>query len=293
MSELRVLDLFAGLGGASSAFRERGHRVVTVDREDRFDPTVCADVFTLTVDDLARYGPFDFVWASPPCTCFSVMTISNYWTEDGDPKPPAQEALALVGHTIDLIEDLDPAAWILENPVGMLRVQDPVQPFERRTVTYCQYGLPYRKATDLFGRFPPNLSLEPACKPNARCHQPAPRSTSKHFNGRKNGHDPIRDVFSDVNDRRGGRGPYDSDPPPERVEKPLVEPSEQEIRQAWTDVNLGKCAGSDWDGDAAALRALVPYELSVAVCRAVEAMVDEGWSWRDGTLEAYGVEVES
>lgn len=290
MTELTVLDLFAGLGGATSAFKERGHRVVTVDNNPAFDTDLICDGEKLDVGGLQGPHRYDFVWASPPCTCFSVMTISNYWTSDGEPKEKAQDALDLVRHTIEVVERLDPAAWILENPVGMLRAQDVVQDLHRRTVTYCQYGLPYRKATNLFGRFPPNLKLRPPCKPGGRCHEAPPR-------GSKAGVQLVG---------------YDDDPPPERKEEPLVKDTETSapyiqggegatpmerasikyLRENWEKAGTGSYSpdkSAEASPDRAALRALVPYELSLEVCRAVEAMVEEGWTWRDGTLERYGV----
>lgn len=48
MSEYRVLDLFCGLGGFSSAFKESERwDVTTVDIEERFDPDITADVMDL------------------------------------------------------------------------------------------------------------------------------------------------------------------------------------------------------------------------------------------------------
>ncbi|MEE9181260.1 MAG: class I SAM-dependent methyltransferase [candidate division NC10 bacterium] len=41
---MRVLDLFSGPGGFSQPFRDRGHEVVTLDNEARFEPDVLADI---------------------------------------------------------------------------------------------------------------------------------------------------------------------------------------------------------------------------------------------------------
>lgn len=166
---MKVLDLFCGLGGWASAFTVRGHEVVGVDWDERFSPDVGADVFDLKPKDLP--GPFDIVLASPPCEKFSVLTLGRNWHRDGRPKTGgAAKAEALVWATRILIEALDPAFFLIENPTGKLRVLRPLADLEMRTVTYCQYGAPWRKSTDLWGGFPPSLVLRPVCTPSAPCH---------------------------------------------------------------------------------------------------------------------------
>ncbi len=173
---LKVLDLFAGLEGWSAPFRERGHEVCSVDIDERFDVDLHADVFELDAADLA--GPFDIVLASPPCEAFSVLRIGQNWTRDHQPRnDKAREAVRLVQATVDLIAALEPRFWIVENPVGKLRRLPPMAPFYRRTVTYCQYGAPWRKPTDLWGAFPPSLEFRPRCRPGQSCHVPAPRGS--------------------------------------------------------------------------------------------------------------------
>lgn len=173
---MRVLDLFAGLGGWGAAFSERGHEVVSVDFDKRFDVTVHADVFELTAADLT--GSFDVVLASPPCEAFSVLQIGRNWTRPPENFPKteaAKVALALVEHTVRLINEVDPAFFVVENPRAKLRRLRPVAHLDRRTVTYCQYGAPSQKPTDLWGGFPPSLELAPPCSANDDCHISAPR----------------------------------------------------------------------------------------------------------------------
>jgi hypothetical protein len=57
VSDYRVLDLFSGLGGFSSAFADSERwRVTTVDIEPRFDPDIQADVFELRPSHLTGGG---------------------------------------------------------------------------------------------------------------------------------------------------------------------------------------------------------------------------------------------
>lgn len=173
---MKVLDLFSGLRGWSDPFRERGHETFTVDLDPKFGADLVADIGLLNPWDLP-WRP-DVVLASPPCEKFSVMTIGRHWNHDGTPKTPdAAQALRLVERTIYLIGALHPAFWIMENPRAKLRVLPPMQPLERRTVTYCQFGEFRMKPTDLWGGFPPSLKLPDPCKNGDPCHVRAVRGS--------------------------------------------------------------------------------------------------------------------
>jgi hypothetical protein len=167
MSDYRVLDLFAGLGGFSQAFAENDRwTVTTVDMEGRFDPDIVGDVFDLRPSDFDRQ--FDVILASPPCTQFSTAGNHNAWDfETHEPQTDAaRDAVAVVFHTVGLIRGLSPAYWFLENPQGRLRWF-----LGRPTgeVTYCQYGRSYMKRTDLWGDHPP-ITYH-SCQAGRKCHE--------------------------------------------------------------------------------------------------------------------------
>ena len=178
---MKVLDLFAGLCGWSAPFAARGHDVFSVDLDTRFDVSLHADILTLTPDDLP-WKP-DIILASPPCESFSVLRIGRNWhnRELGIPNlpktPSAELGLRLVGATLRLINELAPSFWVIENPRAMLRKLPVMAECDRRTVTYCAYGHPTMKPTDLWGGFPPSLELRPMCRPKADCHIAAPRGS--------------------------------------------------------------------------------------------------------------------
>lgn len=174
---MRVLDLCSGLGGLSAAFVERGHEVVTVDIEPRFNPTICKDI--LQMCERCVPGPWDVILAGVPCEAFSVASIGHHWGGGWRVYTPRTEHAKLskriVERTLWLIERLEPRYWVMENPRGVLRKMPFMQAYERRTVTYCQYGETRMKPTDLWGRFPDKLALHPMCKNGDPCHVRAPR----------------------------------------------------------------------------------------------------------------------
>lgn len=85
-------------------------------------------------------------------------------------------------HSLRLIRDLAPRFFFIENPMGGLRKMDYMQGIPRHLITYCQYGFPYRKATDIFTNHP-HPGFLPPCRNGDPCHQPAPRGTKQGLQG--------------------------------------------------------------------------------------------------------------
>lgn len=150
---MKVIDMFSGLGGWSQAFLDRGHKVLRIDNDSKFDPDMVADIMAISPGDLPRdFLDPDVILASPPCNCFSVMTISRYWDENGRPKNDrCRSSISLVGHTVKLILQLAPRYWIIENPRGMMRR---VLGAPAVTTYFASWGEFVLKPTDLWGVLP-------------------------------------------------------------------------------------------------------------------------------------------
>jgi hypothetical protein len=184
-----IYDFFSGTGSSTKAFEDAGHTVITFELDTQFTATEHADVTTLDAQELiAKYGQPDFIWASPPCTCFSVASMGYHWESGGaNPVPKterAKEAQETVRKTLELIKNLKPTlGWVMENPRGMLRKLPVVAGLPRQTVTYCQYGDDRMKPTDLWGIVPNWVAKEP-CTPGSNCHTAAPRGARTGTQGR-------------------------------------------------------------------------------------------------------------
>lgn len=150
--------------------------------------------------DFERWVP-DVIWASPPCTFFSVASIGHHWNKDYTPK--TQEAVlgvAIVQKTLDLIDyfvSLNPdLKWFMENPRGKLRKLPVVDGRERTTVMYCKYGDMRMKPTDIWSNyigtmFQSGWVPRPECfNGNRDCHhEPAPRGSKTGTQGLENAYE--------------------------------------------------------------------------------------------------------
>lgn len=183
---MKILELFSGTESFSKEALKRGHEVITIDNDKRFNPTYCIDILSIDPDWIHdKIGYIDVIWASPPCTTFSVASISTHWKGGkGAFIPKTEQAklgLRLLEHTIYLIKNLKPKYWIIENPRGVMRkVID--CPFKPITVTYCQYGDKRMKPTDLWMNFE---FKGKRCKNGMTCHESAPRGSKTGTQGLK------------------------------------------------------------------------------------------------------------
>ena len=186
-----LLELFCGTKCISNAFKEMGWQVFTVDWESSFSPDLCADIGSLTKEDIIKLcgRTPDVIWASPDCTTYSIAAISHHRTKEasGNLAPKSEYAKfcdSVNKNVLKLIEELKPKYYFIENPRGGFRKMDFIQGYKRYTVTYCQYGDIRMKPTDIFTNHP-NPQFKPPCKNGAPCHQAAPRGSKTGTQGLK------------------------------------------------------------------------------------------------------------
>jgi hypothetical protein len=145
---------------------------------------------------IEKYGHPDFIWASPPCTAFSVASIGHHWSKNNGVFTPKTEAAIrnqkLVLHVRKIIEELKPTyGYLIENPMGVLRKLPAVEGLNRNSITYCSYGDSRMKPTDLWGEVE-NWQPRLPCKRGAPCHIAAPRGSQTGTQGIKGAKDRSR-----------------------------------------------------------------------------------------------------
>lgn len=182
---MKVLELFAGTSSFGNVAKRGGHTVFTSDFDSQFGTDYCVDILNFDVDRLP-WKP-DLIWASPPCETFSVASIGHHWKGGNKAYQPRTEAAErgqlYVKKALEIIEQLKPKYWVIENPRGLLRKMSFMEGLPRHTVTYCQYGDTRMKPTDIWT----NISWEPRlmCKNGMPCHVAAPRGSSTGTQGIK------------------------------------------------------------------------------------------------------------
>ncbi|WP_288395417.1 DNA cytosine methyltransferase [uncultured Vagococcus sp.] len=192
MSEIKVLELFAGTRSIGKAFEEKGYEVYSVEWDKKHkDIDLYIDIKELTVDFILKnFGRPDVIWASPDCTSYSIAAISHHRAKEDDgnlaPKSDYAKFCDEVNiHVLELIKELNPKYYFIENPRGGMRKMNFMKDLPRYTVTYCQYGDTRMKPTDIWTNHP-SPNFKPMCKNGEPCHVAAPRGSRTGTQGLKN-----------------------------------------------------------------------------------------------------------
>lgn len=196
---MRILELFAGTRSIGKAFEKHGHEVYSIEWNKDFENiNWYEDIGKITAQDIIdRFGHPDVIWASPDCTSFSIAAISHHRRknlETGNLDPVSDYAKFCDNvdqHVLDLIRELKPKYWFIENPRGGMRKMTWMQGLPRYTVTYCQYGDTRMKPTDIWTNHP-DPKFKTPCHNGDPCHEPAPRGSKTGTQGLKGSIDRSR-----------------------------------------------------------------------------------------------------
>lgn len=164
---MKILELFAGSRSVGKVAQLRGHDVYSVDINDFENIDLVQDIEFLTADQI----PFipDMIWASPPCTTYSIAAISHH-RDNGKPKTDfAAKSDRLVLNTLGLIEHFG-SLFYIENPRGYLRKMPFMKGIICETIWYCKYGDSRAKPTDIWSNNFYSLLNQNGWQPRPQCH---------------------------------------------------------------------------------------------------------------------------
>tara|TARA_Y100000004_G_scaffold134348_1_gene151947 strand:+ start:3641 stop:4246 length:606 start_codon:yes stop_codon:yes gene_type:complete len=147
-----MLDLYAGLGGASESMIQNGWSVLRIDNNillQNVENMFIADIPTMNIFKKPLTIPqqkIDLVWASPPCVEFSLGYSSprSQAIRDGEGdtyQPDMTHVLA----SMQIIDAINPRYWVIENVRGATKYFNPILGKPRQT---------FGNAIMLWGNFP-------------------------------------------------------------------------------------------------------------------------------------------
>lgn len=186
---MKTLELFSGTGSFSKVARKKGYSTLTIDNDPRHKPDILTDILKWQPPN--HLIGVDILWASPPCQTFSIASVSHHWRNGRPTNARSRNGVALLRKTLNIIADLRPVRWYIENPRGMMRkifdreAKKLHLNYIRHTVTYCQYGLRIMKPTDIWTN-DLDWTPRPMCSPGDPCHERSPRGSKKGVQGIQN-----------------------------------------------------------------------------------------------------------
>ena len=202
-NDFKILELFAGSCSFSNTAISKGYKKENIFTSDctPFDSInyVC-DILDFNINEI----PFQphIIWASQPCTTFSIASCGHHWTPEKEPKTKeCERGIEIVLKTLDIIKTINPKFYFIENPRGLLRKMDFMQDIPRTTVTYCQYETDKplnerrMKPTDIWTNNLERWIPKRMCKNGAPCHVAAPRGSRTGTQGLKNNYERSKVPF--------------------------------------------------------------------------------------------------
>lgn len=181
---MKLLELFAGTRSVGKEAEKLGFEVFSSDIEPFKNIDYVVDILNFDASRL----PFKptVIWASVPCTTYSILSVMHHRDGHKAKTDAARLGDKIVIKTLEIIKELKPKYWYIENPRAMLRKMPFMQGLPRATVWYCQYGDNRAKPTDiwsnnLYSLFKPDgWQPKPVChNGNVNCHHDAsPRGST-------------------------------------------------------------------------------------------------------------------
>lgn len=142
-TEFRMLDLFSGLGGASEAMIDDPRwEVIRIENNPLLEYVPGTQLRNVCdwADWIDTLGPFDLVWASPPCLEFSDGYNAPKVKARREGKTYAPD-LSLLQAARDIISVLNPSWYVIENVRGACEFFNPIMgPASQRIHSFYLWG---------------------------------------------------------------------------------------------------------------------------------------------------------
>lgn len=156
---MNFIELFCGYGIVTDSFKKANFQTWKTDirkRKGVCEPDLKKNILQLTLNDI----PFEKVhvlWASLPCDVWSYASGGFHWNKDRTPKTEkCLEHIKILNKTLQLIDEISPGIFFIENPRGRLRHYPSFVTWLKKhhavckTLTYSSYGFPATKPTNIF-----------------------------------------------------------------------------------------------------------------------------------------------
>lgn len=173
----KILSLFDWSGEWSRPYAKAGYAVITVDMQGNAPRIKNRKHYSMDVmnidwqsDLLSLHDLQDVVGilAAVPCTDFALSGARWFKNKDADGR--TQKSIELTEYVLDIIEEINPKFWAVENPAS--RIHKLVPRLGSPSFKFSPYefgqidGANYRKQTWLWGKFnkPQKCPIEPEAK---------------------------------------------------------------------------------------------------------------------------------
>ncbi len=123
---MKVLELFAGSRSIGKAANKLGCDVFSVDVKNFSNIDLVQDIEFLK-KEMIPFKP-DMIWASPPCTTYSIAAISHHRDNEKPKTKFAEKSDRLILNVLHLIKEFE-CIYYIENPRGYLRKMSIMQGF--------------------------------------------------------------------------------------------------------------------------------------------------------------------
>ena len=149
---MKLLELFSGTGSVGKVAKKYGFDVVSLDMD--MDADIKMNIMDWNYKEFPPHY-FDLIWASPPCTEYSVAKSIGV--------RKIEESNVIVLKVLEIIKYFDPIFFMIENPqTGLLKNQYFMKDIPYDDLDYCKYGMRYRKRTRLWNNIY-GWTPEPLC----------------------------------------------------------------------------------------------------------------------------------